>query len=67
MGELVALWAAGCVEGGEGLMLPMVRETMEVMRREEDSAHARYTLLAVARAARASPSSSPPWATSGSS
>ncbi len=47
MGELVALWAAGCVETGEGLMLPLVRETMEVMRREEESAQARYTLLAV--------------------
>jgi malonyl CoA-acyl carrier protein transacylase len=47
MGELVALWAAGCVEGGGGLMLPLIRETMEVMRREEDSAQARYVLLAV--------------------
>jgi malonyl CoA-acyl carrier protein transacylase len=47
MGELVALWAAGCVEGGEGLMLPLIRETMEVMRREEESAQVRYTLLAV--------------------
>jgi malonyl CoA-acyl carrier protein transacylase len=47
MGELVALWAAGCVEGGEGFMLPLIRETMEVMRREEESAQARYTLLAV--------------------
>ena len=47
MGELVALWAAGCVEGGEGFMLPLIRETMEVMRREEESAQTRYTLLAV--------------------
>ena len=47
MGELVALWAAGCVEGGEGFMLPLIRETMEVMRREEESDQARYTLLAV--------------------
>ena len=28
-------------------MLPLVRETMEVMRREEESAQARYVLLAV--------------------
>ena len=47
MGELVALWAAGCVEGGEGFMLPLIRETMEVMRREEESTEARFTLLAV--------------------
>ena len=49
MGELVALWAAGCVEmeGGDGPMLPRVRETMEVMRREEESAQTRYVLLAV--------------------
>jgi malonyl CoA-acyl carrier protein transacylase len=47
MGELVALWAAGCVEGGESFMLPLIRETMEVMRREEDLAEARYVLLAV--------------------
>jgi malonyl CoA-acyl carrier protein transacylase len=47
MGELVALWAAGCVEGGEGFMLPLIRETMEVMRREEESAQVRFVLLAV--------------------
>jgi malonyl CoA-acyl carrier protein transacylase len=47
MGELVALWAAGCVEGGEGFMLPAIRQTMEMMRKEEDSAQARYVLLAV--------------------
>ena len=34
--------------GGDGLMLPRVRETMEVMRREEESTQARYVLLAVA-------------------
>ena len=28
-------------------MLPLIRETMEVMRREEESTQARYTLLAV--------------------
>jgi malonyl CoA-acyl carrier protein transacylase len=49
MGELVALWAAGCVdmEGGDGPMLPRIRQTMEVMRREEESAQDRYVLLAV--------------------
>jgi malonyl CoA-acyl carrier protein transacylase len=49
MGELVALWAAGCVEseGTDGAMLPRIRETMEVMRREEESAQAGYVLLAV--------------------
>jgi acyl transferase domain-containing protein len=47
MGELVALWAAGCVEAGEGFMLPLIRETMEVMRKEEESAQASYVLLAV--------------------
>jgi malonyl CoA-acyl carrier protein transacylase len=49
MGELVALWAAGCVdmEGGDGPMLPRIRATMEVMRREEESAQDRYVLLAV--------------------
>ena len=47
MGELVALWAAGCVESGDGLMLPLVRQTMEAMRREEEAGQARYTLLAI--------------------
>ncbi len=49
MGELVALWAAGCVEtdGGDGAMLPRLRETMEVMRRDEETAQTRYVLLAV--------------------
>jgi malonyl CoA-acyl carrier protein transacylase len=49
MGELVALWAAGCVdmEGGDVPMLPRIRETMEVMRREEESAQTKYVLLAV--------------------
>ena len=49
MGELVALWAAGSVEveGGDGALIPRVRETMEVMRREEESAQVRYVLLAV--------------------
>ncbi len=47
MGELVALWAAGCMENGDGLMLPLIRETMEVMRREEESGQTRYTLLAI--------------------
>jgi malonyl CoA-acyl carrier protein transacylase len=49
MGELVALWAAGCVEaeGGDGLELARVRETMEVMRQEEESAQARYVLFAI--------------------
>jgi malonyl CoA-acyl carrier protein transacylase len=49
MGELVALWAAGCVdmEGGDGPMLPRIRQTMEAMRRDEESAQATYVLLAV--------------------
>ena len=47
MGELVALWAAGCLEGGDGALLPLVRGTMEVMRREEESTQDKYILLAV--------------------
>ena len=47
MGELVALWAAGCVAEGEDVMPSLVRGAMEVMLREEESTQATYVLLAV--------------------